>query len=272
MALQRTLTTVLGASLFFAGLLAAPRHAASQITADPYKPYNAAFEPYVYSYYSDGNAFVPNSPSTTGRIGSESTFRRFLEEEDELGRAAAGPSTMPGRRGIGVPYYRAHHDYDQAYGRVYSPNRTADEAYLTSRRTRDDLYAQYLRELDPKRKAALLKEYREYNQQAMRQLSESGRGAPTRRPAARTDGRARPRPPIPGTEAAGRAPSSGAAGAVRPRPPLPGSETTRSRTGANAAARRPADAAPSPSETLRRSEAADGAARRRPPAPSDEAR
>ncbi|MDR3639416.1 MAG: hypothetical protein P4L84_36785 [Isosphaeraceae bacterium] len=248
MALFGRLKLAVGVGLSVLSMLALTRDASAQLSADPYKPYNAQYEQYIYPSYPTEGGVAPNQSLLEGGGGGAHAYQRFMEEEDEMDRAASNSSVSPGRRGVGVPYYRAYRDYDKAYSRVYTPNKKADEAYLASRQTRDDLYSQYLKETDPKKKASLLKEYQEYNQRAMRELNET-RTPSSRRSTARADATATPRPPIPGTE-----------------------RSRNSRDAATSRERSRSSARPSNAEILRRSEALDQPLRSRPAPPAVPAR
>jgi hypothetical protein len=183
---------------FVLGCLVTAGDARGQLSADPYKPYNAEYEQYIYPSYPSGLGVTPNQTLLEGRGGAARAYQRFMEEEDEMDRAGSGSSAAPFRRGVGVPYYRAYRHYDEAYNRVYTPNKEADQRYMASRRTRDEIYSQYLTERDPKKKAQLLKEYREYSQRALRQLNETP-GAPPRRTPRSAESTVPPRPPVPGS-------------------------------------------------------------------------
>jgi hypothetical protein len=239
------LRLVVVASVSAASTLFAAGRVSAQLSADPYRPYNEQYEQYVYPSYPTGVGVVPNQAVLEGRGGSARSFQRYLEEEDEMDRASSNASVAPGRRGVGSPYYRAYRDYDETYRRVYTPNKSADETYLANRKTRDGIYSEYLRETDPKKKAALLKEYQEYSQKALRQLNQ-GRGRGTRPAAERANAPSRPRPPIPGSAPT---PARGAAGGRSGEQPSP-------------------PARPSNAEILRRSEMQDRAPRPRPAPPS----
>jgi len=249
MALDRRLRLAIGTGLVILSVLPVTKNARAQLSADPYKPYNSQYEQYVYPSYPGDSGVAPNQSLLQGGGGGARSYQRFLEEEDEMDRAAPGSSVTSSRRAIGVPYYRAYRDYDRAYNRVYSPNKNADDKYLASRRSRDEVYSQYLAERDPKKKAQLLKEYQGYDQRARRELTE-GRSINARRPAGGNEGTAPPRPPIPGA-------GTGAA----PR------RTERAATPAGGERRDQAPAPPSSSDILRRSETMDRPGRARPTAP-----
>jgi hypothetical protein len=62
-----------------------------------------------------------------------------------------------------MPYYRSTIDpaYEQTYKRDYQPNQKADRAYERRQEVVTDLYLAYFAERDPKKRAALLKQYRQ---------------------------------------------------------------------------------------------------------------
>lgn len=245
MAHDRKRRTALGTILTILCTLSAGTSARGQLSADPYKPYNAEYEQYVYPSYPGELGVTPNQSLLQGRGGSARSYQRFLEEEEEMDRASSSFSTAPGRRGIGVPYYRAYRDYDKAYNRVYAPNKEADASYLANVRARDDLYARYLAAKDPKKRAALLKEYQDVHRRALSALGQ-GRNTASRRPR----------------------PSGGEAG-TPPRPPIPGTTERRSGRSAGTGGRSRAGSSPNPSNTdvLNRSESRERASRPRPEPP-----
>src|SRR3954447_12335725 len=94
--------------LCLAALAPASRLRAQDHTGDPYKPYNSAYEQFVYPVYPSGSGYVPNQAVLEGRGGYSSANR--LQEYLNGGDAGLGdPGYRPRRTGPGVPYYSAIH-------------------------------------------------------------------------------------------------------------------------------------------------------------------
>lgn len=215
--------------LGLAAIGSAPRAMAQDHTPDPYKPYNAAYDSFVYPTYPNSYGLVPNQGILQGRAGysGANRFQDFIDGGD-YGDAPFSPR----RTGPGVPYYSAYRRYDRDYDRVYQPNKDVDETYYKDQQARHDKYLEYLREKDPRRRAELLREYTQQSQRVARDLAGSrnslsragsGSSSASRTPAAPGQGR--------GTSAAGtgrnpltgadRTPQTGAG-----RNPLTGAERT----------------------------------------------
>jgi hypothetical protein len=87
---------------------------------------------------------------------------QFQEYVNTLG-GGAGRSSTTDRSGVGLPYYRSTVDpaYEQTYQREYRPNEKADRAYERRQELVTDQYLAYFAERDPKKRAALLQQYRQ---------------------------------------------------------------------------------------------------------------
>jgi hypothetical protein len=161
---------------------------------------------------------VPRLPRS-GLAGAN----RFQDYLDTL----AGPQrTITDRSVIGLPYYRSTVDPAWAARREYRPNELADQGFEQTQQRVTDTYLAYFSERDPRRRAALLRDYRQARRDSSRVLG-MRRGSPagalepsTRRRSAtepmgpaeeRDDALPRPLPAARGA-AAERAPSS----AMRP--------------------------------------------------------
>src|SRR4051812_13477163 len=90
-----------------AALGLAPGAWAQEHTADPYKPYNGAYEQFVYPTYPNGLGYVPNQGVLTGRSGTgrANQFQNFVDDLDG-GGLGDEPGSAPRRSGPGVPYYQ----------------------------------------------------------------------------------------------------------------------------------------------------------------------
>jgi hypothetical protein len=196
-----------GLALFIALAHGTPA-SAQGLTADPYRPYNSQYDPYVYPVYPSGGAVIPNQQRLTGRSGpaQANQFQDFLEG-NRFGFDSSGPSRSAG---AGVPYYQAH--------RRFNPNNRpnnseADRLFREKQEDRDTRYfearkkyQEAVSERDPEKRARLIKEYaaakRLAEQDSQRtpdpsepgQKPEVGPRGTTDPPAARRAGEAGPRP------------------------------------------------------------------------------
>jgi hypothetical protein len=156
------------------GLTAGAR---AQHTPDPYNivgEYNVGYEDSMYPTYPNGAGFSPNQGILQGaRPSRANTFQSYLDSLDGGSDALFGAS-FRSRGGAGVPYYRAHKEFDDAFDRVYTPNAAPDQAFRADQAARTKLYVEYLKEADPKKRAQL---YRQYNQQSLRTARDSGAGS-----------------------------------------------------------------------------------------------
>jgi hypothetical protein len=151
------------ASLLMVPAVATTARAQGGYGADPFRPYNSQYDPYVYPMgpatpgAGQGGPIMPRS----GLMGAN----RFQEYLDGLtGTERAGPD----RSGIGVPYYRSAVDpaYVRALGREYRPNQEADRRFEQSQELLTEKYVAYFTERDPKQRAMLLKQYRHLHNKA----------------------------------------------------------------------------------------------------------
>ena len=169
---------VLGLAMLIAAGVAVPARA--QHTPDPYNIVgegNLGYQDYMYSTYPNGAGFTPNQGALQGRTGlrQANQFQSYLNELDGIG---SGSDSLYGsgrsRGGFGEPYYRAHHQYDEAFNRIYTPNEAADRTYYKDQQARTDKYLEYLRESDLKKRTQL---YREYNRQSLQSARDYGAGS-----------------------------------------------------------------------------------------------
>jgi hypothetical protein len=134
-----------------------------------------------------------------------------------------------------MPYYRSTIDpaYEQTYKRDYRPNLKADRGYERRHEVVTDLYLAYFAEKDPKKRAALLKQFRQVRRSSSSALG-TRRESPSRLLQSASRLRAELEPSTP--EVGDRASSS-----LRPRPRAPSAagraETPAARTDPSAALR-----------------------------------
>jgi hypothetical protein len=136
--------------------------------------YNSQYIPYLYPTYPTSAGFFPGQGWLEERAGyrQANRFQDYVDELDGAGmdqEASLNPGRITSRRGS--QYYRAFRQFDREYDRVYSPNEVADRDYDKSRQERDDVYHQYLREPDPRRRAELYRRYQQLTQRTSRDLA-----------------------------------------------------------------------------------------------------
>lgn len=243
-------------------------------TADPYRPYNSVYDPYVYPSYPNSDGYFPNQNRLEGRSGPSQAnqFQDFLDEN----RLGADPSGGMRSSGAGTPYYRAHRRFDPSN----RPNNSdADRLFREKQGERDDRYfaarkkyQEVMNERNPQKRAHLIQEYAAAKRLAERDFQrDPGPSAPRQGPATDPRGSTNPpsaRPlPSPGTPPSSPhvAPATTSPGVP---PALPGVARPRSsppvsRPGAVGSPR----AARTPSEVLRESESLERSDRSPTPPP-----
>jgi hypothetical protein len=257
---------ILGLTVVFA--LSFDTGARAQRTPDPYNIVgdgNLGYQDYMYSVYPNGIGYSPNQGILQGNRSGQNRanqFSNYVQELDGVGSDSPyGPSTR-GRGGI-EPYYKAHHQFDDAFNRVYTPNEAADKVYYKDQQSRTDKYLAYLRESDPKKRAML---YKEYTQESLRAARDIGSGSVR----AASRGSAAPRPSASGSATGTSLPPSapGSSNLAAPRPSSrTGASPTRRPSAASTARSGSASLAlpETPDQILRRAELMDRANRALPP-------
>ena len=141
---------------------------------DPFQPYNSQYAPFVtpvapgpldYGYYGAGRG-----------VRGANQFQEYL---NSLETRAAG--ARAGGAGVGVPYYQGNRAYDEEFGRIYQPNKAADQRFEATQASLNQLYFDYLREKDPKKRAELFRNYNRARSRADRELAfpRNARGSQT---------------------------------------------------------------------------------------------
>ena len=182
---------------------------------DPFQPYNSQYAPFITPVAPGPLDYGYNNGMVRGVRGANQ-FENYL---NSLQTSAAG--ARAGGAGTGTPYYQAHRAYDREFGRIYQPNKVADQQFEANQASINQLYFEYLREKDPKKRAEIFRNYNRARSRADRELA-SPRGVPGAQPGTRS------------TRREGRAPRSEDATGAKDRdllaPPPPAvSDTTRSR-------------------------------------------
>ncbi len=170
---------MLGLILGLTLTLSAGGPARGQILMDPYNGlglYQSQYLPYIYATEPQSGSFFPNQGRLAERPAlSANQFRRELadiEDSDDLGDLGSRREFGSSRTsGPGVPYYRAHHQYDQRYQREYRPNAKADASFYEEQDRQNDQYFRAQQEKDPKKRAKLLRQFSLERLQSSRQLS-----------------------------------------------------------------------------------------------------
>ncbi|QEH33740.1 hypothetical protein OJF2_22460 [Aquisphaera giovannonii] len=135
---------------------------------DPFRPYNSQYNAYIYPVAPSMNYGYNNAPPVVGSAGG---YQNYL---DSLSGMANG------RGGAAVPYNQANRAYDEQFGRIYRPNREADAQFERRQQKANDIYFQYFREKDPKRRAQLLRDYNRARTLEERDAGLAGGAARTR--------------------------------------------------------------------------------------------
>ncbi len=198
------------------GLLLATAARGQGFGPDPFQPYNSQYAPFVTPTAPGPMDFGYNSGLARGIRGANQ-FENYL---NSLQTSAAG--ARAGGASVGIPHFQANRAYDTEFGRIYQPNKAADEQFDRNQKNVNELYFEYLREKDPKKRAEIFRNYSRARSRADRELA-SPRGVPGAPPGARST-----------TRREGRAPSPEGTTGARDRdllatPPPATSDTPRSR-------------------------------------------
>ncbi len=192
---------------------------------DPFRPYNSQYDAYVFGV----------APGALDGVGNPTLNRQGVRTANQYREAVEGLDTSN-------RYDRSFRAYDQDRRRVYRPNAQADKNYNARRAKASDIYFQYLRETDPRKRAALFKEYNQAQSDIARGLADDPNARGSRRSRAGSDV-----PPTPEDRTAAERPE---AGAVPPSPDGYGSRSgmpgARARRGSRAASGARSDSPPAP--------------------------
>ena len=199
------------AAAFYGGLALLAISAGSaraQYDSDLFNPYRA---PYRSSSTPTGGRFGPSgrafgvAPPGLGTVRGIGGQADFGPPFDSYG---ASPFSAQDRIGAALfPDRGPYGDASDPASGGYVPNRIADERYREAQARKDDLYQQAMVELDPSKKAELLREYRQMSRRISLGLDSSG---PTASPIVRQGG-----PPPIGSSEPGRDTTGGLPAQVR---------------------------------------------------------
>jgi hypothetical protein len=207
MLIQTTLPLLLGVLLTTAAC-------AQGFGPDPFQPYNAQYAPFV-TPVAPGPMDYGFGP---GRgIRGANQFEAYL---NSLQTSAAG--ARAGGAGVGIPHFQANRAYDRDFGRIYQPNKAADQRFDANQANVNQLYFEYLREKDPKKRAEIFRNYNRARSRADRELA-SPRGFLGAQPGTPSTGRERRSTSTEGATGAKNrdllsAPPPATSGATRSRP------------------------------------------------------
>ncbi len=189
-------------------------------SADPYQPYNFQYAPFITPLAPGPFDAGFNNGMARGIRGAN----QFEEYLNSLQTSVSG--ARAGGAGVGVRHDQPNRAYDREFGRIYQPNRLADQQFDAGQTSLNQLYFEYLREKDPRKRAELFRNYSRARSRVDRALS-APRGA--------TGARAGTRPAR-GTAAGGTAAGRASEAADRdmlatPPPVTPDTSRARSRSG-----------------------------------------
>jgi len=140
---------------------------------DPFRPYNSQYDPYRYP---TGPA-TPDGGAAATAISGVRGANQFQDYLNELNGAERQGSE---KYGIGLPYYRSAVDPRFREGDLeYRRSRNADRSCEQTQELVTEKYFAYFTEKDPKKRAALLRDYNLARNRFSRALS-TRRETPTR--------------------------------------------------------------------------------------------
>ena len=109
---------------------------------DPFQPYNQQYAPFV-TPVAPGPLDYGYNNGLRGIRGANQ-FENYLQS---LQTGVAG--SRAGGTGTGTPYYQANRAYDREFGRIYQPNKAADERFEANQASVNQLYFDVLAQEGP---------------------------------------------------------------------------------------------------------------------------
>jgi hypothetical protein len=130
---------------------------------DPFRPYNSQYDPYVFCVAPGPHEPVLDSTINRQGVRNANQFREALEL-DNANR-----------------YDRAFRAHDRERGRLYRPNAAADKNLGVRRGKASELYFRYFSEKDPRKRAALFREYNQAQAEVARGVTDDPNARGSRR-------------------------------------------------------------------------------------------
>ena len=162
------------ATLVLAAVVAPTAFAQPSFGPDPFRPYLNQYDPYVFPMGPASPMAGGGEMMMRGGFNGANQFQSYLNEVSGAGRDTSD------RAGIGMPYFRSavNPSWGGSGFRDYQPNARSTPTFEETQRQVSDTYFAYFSERDPKKRAALLKEYRHARRTASRELN-SGTPSPS---------------------------------------------------------------------------------------------
>ncbi len=146
---------------------------AQSLGPDPYQPFNTLLKPFVYPSAPPVGG-VPNMGRLDYLGSSPSPSRGFADYLNSVGAGMPNPFA-PSRGSVNkfTPYYRSYRQFDQGFQRQASSD--ANDEFYQDQAERHRRYVEALRERDPKKRQALMKQIEQDNRAAVRASSDPKR-------------------------------------------------------------------------------------------------
>ncbi|MDR3623249.1 MAG: hypothetical protein P4L85_28100 [Paludisphaera borealis] len=133
---------------------------------DPFRPFNSQYDSYVYPI-APGPLDGVGNPSINRGVRGANQFESYL---NGIGSA-----------NVGTRYDQLYRSQISEHRRAFRPSHDADVKFEDQQASITNLYFDYLRAKDPRKRAAALKKYNQARDQASRDLSSAGRSGSGRK-------------------------------------------------------------------------------------------
>jgi hypothetical protein len=135
-------------------LVAAHGARAQGFSPDPFRPFNAQYDAYVYPIGPAGPGGDSRNPGYRDGVRSANQFENYLQELQGADRSRVE------RYGIGMPYYRSAVDPRFLKNdRDYVPNSKSSRSFEKTQQRITEKYLAFFEEHDPKKRAKLFRDY-----------------------------------------------------------------------------------------------------------------
>jgi hypothetical protein len=134
---------------------------------DPFRPFNSQYDSYVY----------PIAPGPLDGVGNPTLNRTGVRGANQFDSYLNGM----GSGNVGTRFDQLYRSQISEHRRAFRPTHDADLKFEDRQASMTSLYFDYLRAKDPRKRAALLKEYNQARDQASRELSAAGRSGSGRK-------------------------------------------------------------------------------------------